>query len=167
MQLRFVASESAFDYFRATRSYLETHGKPIALYSDKHSIFRVNSKDAVGGEGLTQFGRALSALNIDIICANSPQAKGRVERAFATLQDRLVKELRLAGISTMAAANAWLPGRRPQGLRCAHRPPPASALDPVALTQRWLVMPFRAGRVRRQGCHSYFAQSDISNGENL
>jgi hypothetical protein len=79
----------------------------------------VNSKDAVGGEGLTQFGRALSALNIDIICANSPQAKGRVERAFATLQDRLVKELRLAGISTMAAANAWLPGRRPQG--CAAR----------------------------------------------
>ena len=63
-----------------------------------------------GGDGITQFGRALSALNIDIICANSPQAKGRVERAFGTLQDRLVKELRLAGISTIAAANAWLPG---------------------------------------------------------
>jgi hypothetical protein len=110
MQLRFVASESAFDYFRATRVYLETHGKPVAFYSDKHSIFRVNSKDAVGGEGITQFGRALMELNIDIICANSPQAKGRVERAFGTLQDRLVKELRLAGISTIAAANAWLPG---------------------------------------------------------
>ena len=108
MLLRFVASESAFDYFRAMRSYLQTHGKPIALYSDKHGIFRVNRKDAVAGEGITQFGRALSALNIDIICANSPQAKGRVERAFATLQDRLVKELRLAGISTIAAANAWL-----------------------------------------------------------
>jgi hypothetical protein len=61
MLLRFVASESAFDYFRATRSYLETHGKPVALYSDKHSIFRVNNKDAVGGDGITQFGRALSA----------------------------------------------------------------------------------------------------------
>jgi hypothetical protein len=97
MQLRFVASESAFDYFRATRDYLETHGKPVAFYSDKHSIFRVNSKDAAGGDGVTQFGRALSKLNIDIICANSPQAKGRVERAFGTLQDRLVKELRLAG----------------------------------------------------------------------
>jgi hypothetical protein len=96
MQLRFVASESAFDYFRATRDYLETHGKPVAFYSDKHSIFRVNSKDAAGGDGVTQFGRALSELNIDIICANSPQAKGRVERAFGTLQDRLVKELRLA-----------------------------------------------------------------------
>ena len=63
-----------------------------------------------GGDGVTQFGRALSELNIDIICANSPQAKGRVERAFGTLQDRLVKELRLAGISTIAAANTWLPG---------------------------------------------------------
>ena len=57
MQLRFVASESAFDYFRATRDYLETHGKPVAFYSDKHSIFRVNSKDAAGGDGVTQFGR--------------------------------------------------------------------------------------------------------------
>jgi hypothetical protein len=107
MQLRFVTSESAFDYFRATRAYLEAHGKPVAFYSDKHGIFRVNAKDAIGGDRITQFGRVLSELNIDIICANSPQAKGRVERAFATLQDRLVKELRLAGISTIAAANAW------------------------------------------------------------
>ena len=132
MQLRFVASESAFDYFRATRAYLETHGKPVAFYSDKHSIFRVNAKDAAGGEGITQFGRALSELNIDIICANSPQAKGRVERAFGTLQDRLVKELRLAGISTIAAANAWLPGfmadyngrfgRPPANAKDLHRP---------------------------------------------
>jgi hypothetical protein len=93
MHLRFVASESAFDYFRATRGYLETHGKPIAFYSDKHSIFRVNAKDAAGGDGATQFGRALRELNVDILCANSPQAKGRVERAFGTLQDRLVKSL--------------------------------------------------------------------------
>src|SRR6202521_2347671 len=110
MQLRFVASESAFDYFRATRDYLEAHGKPVAFYSDKHGIFRVNAKDAAGGDRITQFGRALMDLNIDIICANSPQAKGRIERAFCTLQDRMVKELRLAGISTVAAANAWLPG---------------------------------------------------------
>jgi hypothetical protein len=132
MVLRFVASESAFDYFRATCDYLQRHGKPIAFYSDKHSIFRVNSKDAIGGEGVTQFGRALSELNIDIICANSPQAKGRVERAFGTLQDRLVKELRLAGISTVAAANAWLPGfitdynshfgRDPANAKDLHRP---------------------------------------------
>ena len=132
MQLRFVASESAFDYFRSTRAYLEEHGKPVAFYSDKHGIFRVNSKDAAGGEGITQFGRALLALNIDIICANSPQAKGRIERAFGTLQDRMVKELRLAGISSMAAANAWVPGfitaynarfgRDPANVKDLHRP---------------------------------------------
>ena len=131
MLLRFVASESAVDYFRATRAYLEMHGKPIAFYSDKHGIFRVNAKDAAGGERATQFGRALSELNIDIFCANSPQAKGRVERAFGTLQDRLVKELRLAGISTIAAANAWLPefiedynkrfGRAPANAKDLHR----------------------------------------------
>lgn len=109
MQLRFVVSESAFDYFRGTGDYLRTHGKPVAFYSDKHSIFRVNNKDAIGGDRVTQFGRVLTELNIDIICANSPQAKGRVERAFGTLQDRLVKELRLAGVSTIAAANTWLP----------------------------------------------------------
>jgi hypothetical protein len=132
MQLRFVASESAFDYFRATRAYLEAHGKPVAFYSDKHNVFRVNAKDAVGGERITQFGRALMELNIDIICANSPQGKGRIERAFGTLQDRMVKELRRAGISTIAAANAWLPdfiagynarfGREPANAKDLHRP---------------------------------------------
>src|SRR4029077_10614717 len=100
MELRFATSESAFDYFRATRGYLEMHGKPVAFYSDKHGIFRVNSKEAAGGDGVTQFGRALLELNINIICANSPQAKGRIERAFGTLQDRMVKELRLAGVSS-------------------------------------------------------------------
>lgn len=109
MHLQFVESESTFDYFRATRTYLERHGKPVAFYSDKHGVFRVNKKDAAGGDGMTQFGRALHALNIDIICANSSQAKGRVERANATLQDRLVKEMRLLGISSMQAGNAFLP----------------------------------------------------------
>jgi hypothetical protein len=132
MQLRFVASESTFDYFRVLRAYLEAHGKPVAFYSDKHNIFRVNAKDAVGGDRITQFGRALADLNIDIICANSPQAKGRVERAFGTVQDRMVKELRLAEVSTIAAANAWLPGfikdynarfgREPVSAKNLHRP---------------------------------------------
>ena len=67
MHLQFVESESTFDYFSATRAYLERHGKPVAFYSDKHGVFRVNKKDAVGGDGMTQFGRALHALNIDII----------------------------------------------------------------------------------------------------
>src|SRR6201997_2417147 len=79
MHLKFVETDSTFDYFHATREYLETHGKPVALYSDKHGVFRVNSTGAVEGDGMTQFGRALHTLNIDIICANSSQAKGRVE----------------------------------------------------------------------------------------
>ena len=106
MQLRFVTSESAFAYFEALQGYLETHGCPIAFYSDKHSVFRVARKEAKGGQGMTQFGRALAELNIEILCASSSQAKGRVERVNRTLQDRLVKELRMAKISDMAVANA-------------------------------------------------------------
>ena len=109
MHLQFVESESTFAYFHAARAYLEAWGKPIAFYSDKHGVFRVNHPGALGGDGMTQFGRALHALNIDIICANSSQAKGRVERANRTLQDRLVKELRLAGAATLADGNALLP----------------------------------------------------------
>jgi Homeodomain-like domain len=109
MHLQFVESESTFAYFHAGRAYLETWGKPIAFYSDKHGVFRVNHPGALGGDGMTQFGRALHALNIDIICANSSPAKGRVERANKTLQDRLVKELRLAGAATLADGNALLP----------------------------------------------------------
>src|ERR1700739_3867275 len=109
MHLQFVESESTFAYFHAARTYLEAWGKPVALYSDKHGVFRVNHPGALGGDGMTQFGRALHALNIDIICANSSPAKGRVERANKTLQDRLVKELRLAGAATLAEGNALLP----------------------------------------------------------
>ena len=110
MLLRFVESESTASYFDALQTYLETHGCPVAFYSDKHSVFRVTKVDAKGGQGMTQFGRALAELNIEIICANSSQAKGRVERANRTLQDRLVKELRLAGVSDTVEGNAFLPG---------------------------------------------------------
>ena len=103
-------SESAFSYFEALALYLRHHGAPVAFYSDKHSVFRVAKKDARGGQGMTQVGRALCELNIEILCANSSQAKGRVERMNRTLQDRLVKELRLAGINTMESGNAFLPG---------------------------------------------------------
>jgi len=108
--LRFVPSESAFAYFETLKDYLASHGRPLAFYSDKHSIFRVSKPQAEGGQGMTQFGRALSELGIEILCANSSQAKGRVERVNRTLQDRLVKELRLEAISTLEAANAYLPG---------------------------------------------------------
>jgi hypothetical protein len=110
MHLQFVQSESTFAYFNATQRYLEQHGKPVAFYTDKHAVFRVNKPSGLHGDGMTQFGRALKALSIEIICANSSQAKGRVERANKTLQDRLVKELRLAGVSTMDDGNAFLPG---------------------------------------------------------
>lgn len=122
MQLRFVPSESAFAYFLATRGYIEAHGKPVAFYSDKHSVFRNNNRDT-GGEVMTQYGRALHELNIDILCANVPQAKGRVERVHKTLQDRLVKELRLAGVGDMEAANAFIPGFIADFNRRFARPP--------------------------------------------
>ena len=107
MQLRFVPSESTSSYFECLRGYLDAHGCPVAFYSDKHTVFRIN-REAQGGAGMTQFGRALAELNIEIICANSSQAKGRVERVNRTLQDRLVKELRLASVCDMEAGNLFL-----------------------------------------------------------
>jgi hypothetical protein len=132
LELLFVPSESTFSYFAATRTYLERHGKPVAFYSDQAGIFRVNATEPRKTDGVTQFNRALSELNIDIICASTPQAKSRVERAHLTLQDRLVKELRLRGISTLEAVNAYAPafmagyneriGKEPFSDHDAHRP---------------------------------------------
>ena len=108
MNLRFSETESAFDDMLTTREYLSEHGKPVAFYSDKHSIFRVN-QEKQKQVGQTQYARVLKELGIELICANSSQAKGRVERVNLTLQDRLVKEMRLQGINTIEEANAWLP----------------------------------------------------------
>ena len=109
MQLHFEEQESCYGYMDALRGYLQQHGRPLTLYSDKHGIFRVNAKEAQSGTGETQFSRAVRELDIDLIHANTPQAKGRVERMNATLQDRLVKELRLQGIRTIEQGNAFLP----------------------------------------------------------
>jgi transposase len=133
MEAWFAPAETFFAYTEATRHYLERYGKPVAFYSDKHGIFRVNQPRPLGtSSGLTQFGRAMQELDIQIICANSPQAKGRIERAYQTLQDRLVKELRLRGISDIASANAYSPEFRedynrrfavlPRSSHDAHRP---------------------------------------------
>ncbi|OAT14714.1 transposase [Buttiauxella noackiae ATCC 51607] len=105
MELLFVKSESTFSYFESTRRYIDKHGKPLALYSDKAGVFRVNNKNATGGDAHMQFGRVMHELSIQTICADTSEAKGRVERAHLTLQDRLVKEFRLQGISSMEAAN--------------------------------------------------------------
>lgn len=105
---RFEPTETTDGYFRLVRSHLERFGRFAAAYTDKHSIFRYsgNSDDP---DITTQFQRALLELDIEPICANSPQAKGRVERANRTLQDRLTKALRLAGICAIEAGNAFLP----------------------------------------------------------
>jgi hypothetical protein len=133
MMLHFTATESTFSYFEATRAYLERYGKPVAFYSDKASVFYVNKPPSVPtNPGVTQYGRALYELNIETWCANSSAAKGRVERAHLTLQDRLVKELRLREISTKEAANAYAPcfmadynarfAKPPRSSFDAHRP---------------------------------------------
>ena len=109
VELWFVPHESFFGYCEAARHYFERYGKPHAFYSDKHGVFHLNNPKVTPGDGLTDFGRAMQELGIRIICANTPQAKGRVERANQTLQDRLTKELRLHGISTPEEANLWLP----------------------------------------------------------
>lgn len=104
----FVRAETTKDYMRLTKEYIEENGAPEALYSDKHSIFRQNQKEGHLKGDLTQYGEALKELDIELICAHSPQAKGRVERSFGTHQDRLVKEMRLAGIETLEEANVFL-----------------------------------------------------------
>lgn len=129
---RFFESENAIAYMTTLQEYITKYGKPIALYSDKHGIFRINKPGCIRGENLTQFGRALEELKIQLICANSPQAKGRVERANQTLQDRLIKELRIAGISTIEEANQFLEifwdvhnqkfAKTPEKMEDVHRP---------------------------------------------
>lgn len=105
----FVPHEGVFPVMDFWDKYLKTHGKPRAIYLDKFSTYKMNSAVAKENPDLkTQFQRAMSTLQIEPIFANSPQAKGRIERLFQTLQDRLVKALRLQGISTVAEANEFL-----------------------------------------------------------
>lgn len=107
LSARFYPVESTTAYLDSLQRYVSSHGRPVALYSDRHSIFTKHDPE---DPTPTQFERAVGELNIESILAYTPQAKGRVERLFQTLQDRLVKAVRLAGISSIDAANAWLPG---------------------------------------------------------
>jgi hypothetical protein len=110
---RFAEHDSTEENLRTLEGWLRRRGRPVALYTDKNSLF-VNNRPAgleeqLKGQGArTQFGRALEELGIEWIAAHSPQAKGRIENLFGTLQDRLVKEMRLAGVHTLAEANRFL-----------------------------------------------------------
>jgi hypothetical protein len=101
----FYTGETVEAHFDLLGQWLSRHGRPVALYTDRDSIFEYHSKGRGDPDGLTQFGRALQELGIELILARSPQAKGRVERFFQTAQDRWVKEMRLAAVATRAGAN--------------------------------------------------------------
>ena len=105
---KFCDWESKNNYFSCLEGYIKKHGKPMGLYVDKHSVFRVNREEVKKGEGVTAFHKALKTLGIELICANSPQAKGRVERKNGVLQDRLIKEMRLKNISSIEEGNRYL-----------------------------------------------------------
>lgn len=108
---RFVEADSSEENLRTLKAWLERYGRPLALYTDKNSLFVNNPcrvQEEIQGRGLTNFGHALHELGIEWIPAHSPQAKGRVERLFGTFQDRLVKELRVAQVKSLNEANAFL-----------------------------------------------------------
>ena len=147
LSARFVGHDSSEENLRQLGSYIEQHGRPVAVYTDKASLFQIapraiHHRDAPA-EQLSQIGRALKELNIEWIAAHSPQAKGRIERAFQTAQDRLVKGLRQVGAQDLETANAYLQQvyvplwnrrfrRSPQLAGDAHRPVlPATNLDSV------------------------------------
>jgi len=141
---QFVPVEDTLTLLGATQRYLRKHGRPLAFYVDKDSIYKVNRQATIeeqlrDDQPMTQFTRAMGELGIDIIAANSPQAKGRVERGFKTHQDRLVKELRLRGISTIEEANRflWDVYIPDHNARCAVVPAtPANAHRPLLRTHR-------------------------------
>jgi len=110
---RFTEHDTTEENLRTFGEWVRRYGRPLAHYTDKNSIFRTSAPAPLGeqlrGEkACSHFGRALRELGIEWIAAHSPQAKGRIERLFETLQDRLVKEMRLAGIDSIAAANHFL-----------------------------------------------------------
>ncbi len=108
---RFVEEDSSEENLRMLRCWLERYGRPLALYTDKNSLFVINPpriREQIEGKPLTNVGQALLELGVEWIPAQSPQAKGRVERSFGTFQDRLVKELRVARVNSLDRANAFL-----------------------------------------------------------
>ena len=109
VQAVFEDNEGVHAVFRFWWAYMEAYGRPVAIYLDKFSTYKVNHKNAVdNAEFITQFQRAMDELGVEVICANSPEAKGRVERLFGTLQDRMVKEMRLRDMKERDEANLYI-----------------------------------------------------------
>ena len=104
----FRPAEDARGYFLLMEQVLRRSGVPLALYNDRHAVFRASAQQRAGGEASTQFARAMAELGVRLIFARSPQAKGRVERMAGTFQDRLVTELRLTSATTIGEAQAVL-----------------------------------------------------------
>ena len=126
----FAPHEGVFPVFTFWKRYCETQGKPRSIYLDKFSTYKMNCAEAKENPDLkTQFQRAAEELHIEPIFANSPQAKGRIERLFDTFQDRLVKELRLAKISTVEEANTFLKEKFIPGFNAKFSVEPASSAD--------------------------------------
>ncbi len=132
----FGAVEDARGYFLLMEEVLRRSGVPLALYNDRHAVFRASAQQRAGGEASTQFARAMAELGVRLIFARSPQAKGRVERMAGTFQDRLVTELRLASATTIGEAQAvlecFLPRFNARFAVAARQPEPAwCPLDPA------------------------------------
>lgn len=130
---RFDAYEGTIPAMDSFQCHIRQHGIPLAVYADKHTTYRSPAKPTIeeqlaGAAPQSQFGRALEELGVELIAAHSPQAKGRVERLFKTFQDRVIKELRLAEVSTLDAANAFLKSYLPIYNR-RFAVPPAQAAD--------------------------------------
>jgi transposase/signal recognition particle subunit SEC65 len=151
--MRFFPTDSTETNMAAIKGYIKRHGRPVAIYADKASHFRTTRKASVeeelnGTPALTQIQRALKELGIEYISANSPQAKGRVERCFGTAQDRLVKEFRLNEISTIDQANEFLKKKfipmwnrrfavKPANSANLHRPRKGFDLDAILSRQQF------------------------------
>jgi hypothetical protein len=142
MTLHFTATESTFSYYEATRAYLERHGKPVAFYSDRASVFHA------AGRGVTQFGRAMSELNIDTFCANSSPANGIVERLHKTMLNEFCRITFRKKIYTtinelQTDLDAWLDDynnqRERQGRWCYGKTPMRTFLDSLELAREKLI----------------------------
>ena len=165
---RFFEAETTHAAMTIFRRWAGAYGLPEQVYPDRHSIYRVNTQGAeeqearTGKRPLTQFGRALAELGVRLTCAKSPQAKGRVERMNGTCQDRLVKLMRLEGIATIPAANAYLEKTFLPQLNARFAVAPASPIDGhrrVSLAELDLALGIKEERaVGRDHCVSWQGQ---------